>query len=38
MSTGVIITLIICITILLVILSMLFVAYKVNKNITKKFK
>lgn len=37
MSTGIIITLIVCITILLIIFGLLFVAYKMNKNITKKF-
>lgn len=37
MSTGIIITLIVCVTILLIILALLFVAYKMNKNITKKF-
>jgi hypothetical protein len=38
MSTGIIITLIVCITILLIIFSLLLVAYLMNKNITKKFK
>lgn len=38
MSTGIIITLIVCITILLIIFGLLLVAYLMNKNITKKFK
>ena len=38
MSTEIIITLIVCITILLIIFSLLLVAYLMNKNITKKFK